>query len=201
MPSLLTLLGITAMAAVVALALIKGAAPERLGSVLIASVWLLSALVWRVAFAVDAKDFKDFRLVAGLVADAVVSFGFLVLAIRYSSWWLGAAMLAESYEFSLIAHYLFNPEAFSNARAINAYIFRCNIVSFGILAILIGGTLASWRGKVVARRREASKAAKRRGAEVVPSLPAWPPRLPPRRPLTCLRPGPERAMSGRRMCR
>lgn len=120
-------------------ALWKGGTPERSGAVLILTLSLVSALT-------DFVFPSETRLVGRLVADGVVALGFLGIAVRYASLWLGGAMMFQAVQFSLQAYY------FVTARPHDAlYAVVNNVDTLGVLACLALGAityrrrLAAWR--------------------------------------------------------
>jgi predicted neutral ceramidase superfamily lipid hydrolase len=122
----------------------KGSAPERLGTVMIMVAW--------VAMLVVAKLAHPFIPVMTFLAlDGLLAFGFLVVAVRYSSLWLGAAMICQAILFG--AHALRLSDSGKVLwGGMDAYIVVSNFVGFLVLFILIGGTFAT-----IARRRRADR--------------------------------------------
>lgn len=124
--------------AVCAFAFTRGGEPERWGAGLILAITVAGAVG-------DAFLPHEVFLVARLVAEGALALGFLFIAIRYASLWLGGVMLLQAVQFSLQAFY------FVTHRAHDAtYVVINNIDFFGILACLTAGTLAASR-----RRRRA----------------------------------------------
>ncbi|HEX5378286.1 MAG TPA: hypothetical protein VFW47_06910 [Phenylobacterium sp.] len=131
-----------AIALVAAFAWWKGAWPERFG----ASLNLLVACLFLVLQATMSQE----RLAPGLLTiDGVLGVGLLVLAIRYTSLWLGAAMLLQAAQFSLHAFYYVTAKSFDQLFAVVN-----NVVSWGILLAIVSGTCATW----IQTRRAAAKA-------------------------------------------
>lgn len=128
---------------VTAFAWLKGGWPERMG----ATLNLVVALMFLVLqFAMSSSV-----LAPGLlIIDGVLGLGLLVLAIRYASLWLGAAMLLQAAQFSLHAFYYVTAKPFDTLFAVVN-----NVVSWGILIAIVSGTFASWantrRVKAIAR--------------------------------------------------
>jgi hypothetical protein len=131
-------------AAIVGVALfawLKGGWPERFGA-------LLNLLV-AVLFLVLQFAMSPTALAPGLlVIDGLLGLGLLILAIRYTSLWLGAAMLLQATQFSLHAFYYVTAKSFDRLFAVVN-----NIVSWGILLAIVLGTVATW----VAGRRAAAR--------------------------------------------
>ncbi|HEX8232874.1 MAG TPA: hypothetical protein VF559_05975 [Caulobacteraceae bacterium] len=123
----LALLGATAL-----FAWTKGGAAERGGTLVYAVAWL-GVLIYELVTG------DSFPVVPILMLDAGVALAFLALAIRYNSLWLGGAMILQGLGLGLHAAYLTdldNPEIF----LFYTYALGINLVSFGILVLLIVGT-------------------------------------------------------------
>jgi hypothetical protein len=131
-----------AILGVTVFAWVKGGWPERLG----ASLNLFIAGL----FLVLQFGMPPAMLAPGLlVIDGLLGVGLLGLAIRYTSLWLGAAMLLQAAQFSLHAFYYVTAKSFDLLFAVVN-----NVVSWGILIAIVAGTFASW-----AQTRRAFKAA------------------------------------------
>ena len=74
-----------------------------------------------------------------LIIDGVLGLGFLLLALRYTSLWLGAAMLLQAGQFSLHAFYYVTTKPVDRLFAVVN-----NVVSWGILLAILAGVGASW---------------------------------------------------------
>lgn len=131
--SLIPLVGWGATLLVCGLAWWKGELPEKLGAALKLGTSL-------IALAVHHLLKQDAISVALLTADGLLAAGFLVLAIRYASLWIGAAMLLQAGQFSLHAWYLV-----SGLERDRFYAIANNLVTISILACILVGTLISWR--------------------------------------------------------
>ncbi|HEY9217247.1 MAG TPA: hypothetical protein VIO94_04305 [Phenylobacterium sp.] len=131
---------------VCAFALRRGGAAERMGATMILAVAVIALII-------DALAPSNIQGVLHLVNDAALALGFLAIAIRYASLWLGAAMLFQSVQFSLHAYYFLGhrpaDQFYSNVNNIN---------TLGVLACVFAGTLITLR-RVNARRRSTSSAA------------------------------------------
>lgn len=156
---LIPVLGIVVLVLAVTLAWWKGSYQERFAATLMAIVWFFSVAIWEAAHLFPLASFTNLQSYVGLVGAAIVAAGFLLLAIRFASWWIGFAMLAESIEFGMIAHFLASPKDYVTKYARNDYVLHQNLISFAVLFILIGGTLASWRSEVLRKRRAVELAA------------------------------------------
>ncbi len=132
-------LGIVLLLGTLLLALWKGGVAERIGACLNVG----NALV---TMALHPFLTPDAAAIATLAFDAVAAVGFLFLAMRYASLWLGAAMLFQAVQFSLHAYYLVNSLAPDVTHAwIN------NIDTTGINLAIILGTITVWRRRARAR--------------------------------------------------
>jgi len=131
-------LGLLALVGACAFALWKGGAAERLGGALNLFAGLLVMLL-------DSLLQPDVKPLARLAVDGVLAAGFLVLALRYSSLWLGAAMLLQAVQFSLLAYYLV-----SELRHDNTFVLINNLDTTGINLCIVTGTALTWRRRVIA---------------------------------------------------
>jgi hypothetical protein len=123
---------LAAIVGVTVLAWVKGGWPERIGS----AVNLAGALVFTLGQQFVGLNGFSLGL---LVLDGVLGVSFLVLAIRYASLWLGAAMLLQAAQFSLHAFYYVTTKPFNRLFAVVN-----NVVSWGILIAIVAGVFASW---------------------------------------------------------
>lgn len=82
-----------------------------------------------------------------LAMDGFVAVGFLLLALRYASVWLGAAMLLQGVQFSLHAYYF----VVGGQRG-NTYAMINNIDSAGVLLCLVVGTIMAWRKRATSAK-------------------------------------------------
>lgn len=133
---------LAAIVGVTVLAWVKGGWPERIGS----AVNLAGALVFTLGQQFVGLNGFSLGL---LVLDGVLGVSFLVLALRYTSLWLGAAMLLQAAQFSLHAFYYVTAKPFDRLFAIVN-----NVVSWGILICIVTGVCAHWLNV----RRAAAKA-------------------------------------------
>lgn len=138
------IIGWTVLLGVFAFAWFKGGRAEQYG----ASLKLATSLI-----ALGVHHLLKQGAISGalLTADGVLAVGFLALAIRYSSLWIGAAMLLQAGQFSLHAWYLVN--ALERDRF---YAIANNVISIGILVCILVGTLISWRRRVKAGAAQAA---------------------------------------------
>jgi hypothetical protein len=135
------------VAAICALSWFRGSTPERWGSTATLGEWLFFLVIQAVVGGPTLGAVS----VPLLVAEFALSFGFLILAFRYASLWLGVAMVAQGC--ALGAHALFIARGGHHARE---YAVWSNAACAVLLLSLLAGTLSSWRKRVVARRRPAN---------------------------------------------
>jgi hypothetical protein len=152
--SVYTLLGLAGMVATCAFAWWKGGPPERLGTLMVAGVWLGADL---------ARSFVGEMVptVILLASDFLISAGFLYVAIRYSSLWLGAAMILQAMSFALHAAQMSDSDA-PRWHGWIIYLLISNVLSYLVLLTLSGGTLAT-----VLRRRRLARAKAQTEAKAV----------------------------------
>jgi hypothetical protein len=89
-------------------------------------------------------------VVPELLLDTTVATGFLGLAIRFNSLWLGAAMIVAGIQLAVHATHLTDGEDPMFA-GFNLYAASLNLISLVICLILIAGTMASIRARVAGR--------------------------------------------------
>ncbi|SFK53192.1 hypothetical protein [Caulobacter sp. UNC279MFTsu5.1] len=82
------------------------------------------------------------------LVDGLFGAGLLVMAMRYTTAWLGVAVLLQAAQFSLHAYYLVAGKLYDTF-----YAMVNNLVSLGVLLCLAVGCLLAWRK----RRRVAAK--------------------------------------------
>jgi len=122
------------IAGVALFALWKGGWPERFGA---GSNLLVALLVFILQRWVPAGDLG----LGMLVLDGFLGLIFLGLAIRFTSLWLGGAMLLQAVQFSLHAFYYVTGREFDLLfKVVN------NLVSWGVLAVILAGVVVTWRG-------------------------------------------------------
>jgi hypothetical protein len=134
------------------LAVWKGGPAERSGALLILVTWLGSTVIQALA--------KAYILpILFLASDAVLAAGLLILAIRYSSLWMGAAMLLQAIGLSLHAAYFAAEKADLSRHTLWLYIAGKNLASFAMLLVILAAGIAAWRRRsrvTVARAAETS---------------------------------------------
>jgi hypothetical protein len=142
-------IGTVVLIATFAFALWKGDAAERIGGGLNLAAGLFAMFLHPLLA-------PDVQPVALLVVDAALAAGFLFLAIRFASLWLGIAMLLQAVQFSLHAYYMVGDLAHDwNYARVN------NLDTLGIMLCIVGGTIVSWRRRARKRRQDAEKAAEK----------------------------------------
>lgn len=141
--SLPTQIGWLVTLAVAGFAWWKGGHPERLGAILMVAAGVAVPIAHRALSASGAS-------IALLTIDAGMAVGFLSLAIRYASLWLGAAMLLQAMQFSLHAFYIVMERAHDRL-----YSVVNNLDTIGILVCILTGTLIAWRRKARAAAQAA----------------------------------------------
>jgi hypothetical protein len=122
-------------------AVLKGGIAERYAATLV----VVGALY---AFGVGRLLDNEMQTLALLLGEFLLAMGFLVLAVRYASLWLGGAMLLQAVQFTLHAWYMLGerrPDMF--------IVIVNNADTVGILLCIVLGTITAWR------RRDASRAA------------------------------------------
>ncbi|MDB5461164.1 MAG: hypothetical protein JWO72_2905 [Caulobacteraceae bacterium] len=138
---------IVALVVICGLALWKGAPAERAGASLILITWIITLVA-----SVTTVRGNNLPAVVYLVSDAILAAGLLILAIRYSSWWLGAAMALQAVGLSLHAAYFAADKSEVSIVQQQLYVLGKNLASVAMLLVLLAAVLAG----VLQRRRSAS---------------------------------------------
>jgi hypothetical protein len=113
----------------------KGRPAEKYGALL----YVLS-LAATMVLEFGAGSLKP--IVPELFFDGLAAIGFLYLAIRYNNLWLGAAMMLNGVQLALHATRLTETSEAGVSGSINIYALGLTLVSFAILLVILGGTLA-----------------------------------------------------------
>jgi hypothetical protein len=122
------------MVAICALAFLKGGPPERAAALVVLLTWLGLLVGQRLTGELVPE-------IPFLLSDIVPAIGFLALAVRYGSIWLGVAMMLEAALFFLHATHMSEEQ-----QKAYAYLVAVNLLSVCVLALLGGATVAaSWR--------------------------------------------------------
>jgi len=138
--SVAPIIGWTVLVAILSLAWIRGGRPERLGAGLV----LFAALFAFGAHNLSPVEWQPLLLLAD---DGFLAMGFLVIALRYASAWLGGAMIFQAVQFSLHAYYFVAERAHDRL-----YSIINNIDSLGVLACILIGALLAWRKRTRAAK-------------------------------------------------
>jgi hypothetical protein len=141
-------IGLLVLALVCVLVFAKGGTAERIAAVLVAASWV-GLLVWQ---AVSRQRVPEIAL---LVSDFVVATGFLALAVRYASLWLGTGMLFQGAAFAMHLFHLTDPTAGPYTSATWIYVLAVNLLSYAVLVTIAGAAVVTWRGRIKARRSAA----------------------------------------------
>ena len=134
--SIAPIFGWVVLVAVLALASWKGGQAERFG---VAIVLIGAAFAFLVHLSAPSS-LQTFLLLAG---EGAMGVAFLVLALRYISPWLGAAMLLQAIQFGLHAYYLVG-----ELPRDRTYAIVNNLDSLGVLLCILVGTVLAWRKRV-----------------------------------------------------
>jgi hypothetical protein len=144
--SLYSQVALVALVVFCGFAIWKGSDAVRAGAVLIVATWI-------VTLAASAVTRSYVPAIAFLASDGIMAVGLLFLAVRYSNWWMGAAMLLQSLALALHAGYFAAERADLSAHVLRGYILGKNLASAGLLLIILAATVASMRRR---RSREAA---------------------------------------------
>lgn len=143
--SVLSLIVYLVVLGVVLFSIWKGDTAVRLAGCMVAA-----GVLYNFGIKVVPHDLKP---IVQLTGDFLLAMGFLALAVRYASLWLGGAMLFQAVQFTLHAWYLLaekKPDIFH--AVVN------NLDTVGILVCLLIGTITAWRRRVAAQKIEAMRA-------------------------------------------
>ena len=127
------ILGWSATVLVCALAWAKGSAAERWGAAIVLVGSIAAALI-QILLPSGPEAY------ALLLSEGLYSLAFLMLALRYTSPWLGAAMLLQALQFGLHAFYIV-----AERRHDMTYGLVNNLNSIGILLCILFGIFAAVR--------------------------------------------------------
>jgi len=128
-------IALVALALSCGFAIWKGGDAVRAGAIMILATWAVTLLA-------SAITRSYVPAIAFLASDAVLAAGLLLLAIRYSSLWMGAAMLVQAIGLSLHAAYFAAEKADLSRHVLWLYIAGKNVASLTMLLILTAATLA-----------------------------------------------------------
>lgn len=134
--SLYSQIGLAALLASSGFAIWKGGEAVRAGAILI-------VVTWFVTLAASAITRSYVPAIAFLASDGILAVGLLFLAVRYSSWWMGVAMLLQSVSLALHAGYFAAERAELSSRLLRDYILGKNVASLAMLLVIFAATIAS----------------------------------------------------------
>lgn len=135
--------GLAALLATVLFAWSQGGRAERLGAALLILGWVAARLAQPlIGHASGPPSF---------LSDAIDASGFLWVAIRYSSLWLGPTLLFYSGDFALDALQM-GQVALPPWHGMTAYPLLNGLINYLVLVAVVGGTLAT-----MIKRRRAQK--------------------------------------------
>ncbi len=135
-------------------ALWKGDKPARYGGLLRISVTTLGVPI-QYALVVLKLHTVVGVAIYDLTTTAIVSFGFLYLALRYGSPWLAAAMVIQGFEFYTDRIFLdVNPHQDFG------YAVQENLIVTGVAVVLFLATLSAIRQRAAARNAAGERAKK-----------------------------------------
>jgi hypothetical protein len=152
-------------------ALWKGDKPARYGALLRISITTLGIPIQYALILFHLHTIVGVA-VYDLTTTAIVSFGFLYLALRYASPWLAAAMTIQGFEFYTDRIFLdASPRqdfAFNALRDHPEYAMQENLIVTGVALVLILATLSAirQRGKARLAAAERAKKAEQRNARI-----------------------------------
>ncbi len=133
---LYTQISIVALVVICGLAVWKGSTPVRMGGVLILATWIVTLIASFVA------GEHHLAPIGFLISDAILAIGLLILAVRFSSWWMGAAMLLQAVGLSFHAAYFAADKAEISFALEDLYVLGKNLASVAMLLVLLIATLA-----------------------------------------------------------
>jgi hypothetical protein len=122
-----------------ALGLLKGGPAERIGALLIMSFYVVGDVLLVLAG-------SSFPLTAIFMGDFIFALSLLIVALRYSSLWLGCAMLLQSV--ALCSQGL---SFGGDGLGAHEQLWLNNSVSMLMMACIVAGSISSWRRRIKAR--------------------------------------------------
>lgn len=120
-------------------AIVKGGPAERRAGLIFAAGTFGVELIHSAV----PRDLQGSLLLA---MDGFVAGGFLLVALRYASAWLGAAMMLQGFQFSLHAYYFV-----TGAKRDNTYALLNNLDSAGVLLCMLIGSVIAWRRRAAGK--------------------------------------------------
>ncbi len=161
--SIYSQIAIVALVLICGLALWKGAAAERAGAALVLGTWLISLLA-----SLTPVSGNNLPTVVYLASDAILAAGLLIVAVRFSNWWLGVAMALQALGLSVHAAYFNADKSEISIIQQKQYILAKNLASVAMLLVLLAATVAT----LIKRRRAQNRAAALRTADLSSQTPA-----------------------------
>jgi hypothetical protein len=151
-------LSIVALVLCCGFAIWKGGLAERAGALLIATTWIVTLVA-------SAATQSYMPATAFLTSDAIMAIGLLFLAVRYSSWWMGVAMLVQAAVLSFHAAYFGADQTEISKKVLHFYVMGKNLASIGLLVIILAATVAS----IIKRSRLRSRETARQRLDLTPA--------------------------------
>jgi hypothetical protein len=145
---LATQISIVALVLICGLAIWQGSVAVRFGGILVLLTWLITLIAATIA------GTEQLAPLAFLVSDAILAAGLLLLAVRFSNWWMGAAMLLQAASLSFHAAYFATDKADLSFALENLYVLGKNLASVAMLLVLLTATLVG-----IVKRRQAQRGA------------------------------------------
>lgn len=140
MSSLILQFGLLWLVATILFAWAKGGAGERVGSTAIAVSWIASLATLALVPKAD-------HAIVLLIFDVALATALLIVAIRYSSLWLGVAMFVQAGLLALHGQH-FGEEAVPG----RTFVIISNVASAIQLLAISAATCASWLKRAKGRR-------------------------------------------------
>ena len=137
--SLFLILSLALIFAVCLFAMVKGGAAERYAGMIVAA----STIGVEIIHLTTRGELQGLLLLA---VDGFVGVGFLLLALRYASFWLGGALLLQAIQFSLHAYHFV-----TGARRGYTYALINNLDSAGVLLCILLGAAMAWRRRAAGK--------------------------------------------------
>ncbi len=131
----------------------KGSHAVRAGAILIVATWL-------VTLAASAFTRSYVPATAFLASDGIMALGLLFLAVRYSNWWMGAAMMLQALALALHAGYFAAEQAELSRHVLRNYVLGKNLASAGLLLIILAATISNILRRPKTEAAQAARAAR-----------------------------------------
>jgi hypothetical protein len=128
------------------LALWKGDAAARSGGAVILGAICLERLAY-IVFHIP----RDMTPIVSMAGNGLTAVLLLALAVRFTSPWIGGAMLFYAAQFALHAFYFVTHRASDILRFV-----AFNVCFFGVIVCLLVGAITAWRRRVVSERLAAA---------------------------------------------